>query len=150
MDEIDKRLLNDFQRDFPLCAEPYKLLAQSLSITEDEVLSRLQRLKADGHISRIGGIVKPGSVGASTLAAIEVPKHRIDEVADYINNRVEVNHNYLREHKFNMWFVLNCSDQNAMENTITEIEADTGLKVLVLPMLQDFHLDLGFGIKWHS
>ncbi len=150
MDDIDKSLLNDFQRDFPLCERPYEMLADKLSITEEEVLTRLNRLKADGHISRIGGIVKPGSVGASTLAAIEVPKHRIDEVADYINNRVEVNHNYLREHKFNMWFVLNCSNQAAMKTTIEEIEADTGLTVLVLPMLQDFHLDLGFGIKWHS
>jgi siroheme decarboxylase len=150
MDDIDKRLLNDYQRDFPLCAKPYEMLANKLSITENEVLARLNRLKADGHISRIGGIVKPGSVGASTLAALKVPKHRIDEVADYINGRVEVNHNYLREHKFNMWFVLNCSDGPVLQETVTEIENDTGLKVLVLPMLQDFHLDLGFGIKWHS
>ena len=148
MDEIDKQLLNDFQRDFPLNPRPYQVLADKLGIHEDEVMSRLEQLKSNGHISRIGGIVKPGSVGASTLAALNVPAERIDEVADYINGRVEVNHNYLREHEFNMWFVLNAGDQAAMKQAIDEIEADTGLKVLVLPMLQDFHLDLGFGIRW--
>lgn len=150
MDEIDKRLLNDYQRDFPLSNRPYQVLADTLEITEDEVLSRLSRLKSEGHISRVGGIVKPGTVGASTLAALDVPVDRIDIIADYINGRREVNHNYLREHKFNMWFVLNATDQASLHKAIAEIEEDTGLTVLVLPMLQDFHLDLGFGIKWHS
>jgi len=148
MDEIDKQLLNDFQRDFPISPRPYQVLADKLGIDEGEVMSRLEQLKSNGHISRIGGIVKPGSVGASTLAALNVPAERIDEVAEYINGRVEVNHNYLREHDFNMWFVLNAGDQAAMKQAIDEIEADTGLEVLVLPMLQDFHLDLGFGIRW--
>ncbi|MDV7341283.1 AsnC family transcriptional regulator [Terasakiella sp. A23] len=149
MDEIDKKLLNDFQRDIAFQSRPYLAMANDLGISEDEVLERLGRLKDDGHISRIGAIVKPGSVGASTLAALKVPDDRLGEVGNYINSLEEVNHNYLREHEYNMWFVLNATNEAVMQNVIKRIETETGLDVLFLPMLQDFHLDLGFGIKWH-
>jgi len=150
MDEIDKRLLNDFQRDFPLCSRPYRELANRLGIAEEDVLARLDRLKVSGHVSRIGGIVKPGAIGASTLAALKVPEKDIEHVAGYINQREDVNHNYLREHDYNMWFVLNTSSKAALDKAVAEIEQETGLTVLVLRMLKDFHLDLGFDLKWHS
>lgn len=150
MDEIDKRLLNDFQRDFPLCSRPYRELANRLGIAEEDVLARLDRLKDSGHVSRIGGIVKPGAIGASTLAALKVAQDDIEHVAEYINQREDVNHNYLREHDYNMWFVLNTSSKAALDKAVSEIEQETGLTVLVLRMLKDFHLDLGFDLKWHS
>lgn len=150
MDKIDKHLLNDFQRGFPLCSRPYLEVANRLGIDEDEVLDRLSRLKDSGHVSRIGAIVKPGRIGASTLAALQVADDRIEQVAAYINARDDVNHNYLREHDYNMWFVLNTSSKATLDQAIVQIEQETGLQVLVLRMLKDFHLDLGFDLKWHS
>ncbi|WP_229734366.1 Lrp/AsnC family transcriptional regulator [Terasakiella brassicae] len=150
IDEIDKHLLNDFQRGFPLCSRPYLEVANRLGIDENEVIGRLSRLKDSGHVSRIGAIVKPGSIGASTLAALQVDEDKIEQVASYINARDDVNHNYLREHDYNMWFVLNTSSKAALDRAVQEIEEATGLQVLVLRMLKDFHLDLGFDLKWHS
>lgn len=149
MDDIDKHLLNDYQRGFPLCAEPYKAVADQLGIAQDEVLSRLQSLKEEGHISRIGAVIKPGSVGASMLAAVKAPLDRLEEVAAFISSLEQVNHNYQREHAYNIWFVLNTSGEAELNEVVQLIENKTNLSVLALPMLQDFHLDLGFAIKWH-
>ncbi len=81
LDPIDKALLDDFQRDFPLSPRPYAVIAERLGIDETETLARLRRLTAQGYIARIGLAVRPNTVGASTLAAMEVPPERLEEVA---------------------------------------------------------------------
>jgi hypothetical protein len=40
--ELDRRLLNDFQQDFPLSPTPYADIARDLGVTEAEVLARLE------------------------------------------------------------------------------------------------------------
>jgi len=88
-------------------------------------------------------IAQPSRCG-STLAAIAVPDERIKEVAQIVNNFSQVNHNYKREHHFNLWFVVTASSQQEVENILQEIEQQTGLSVMNLPMEQDYHIDLGF------
>ena len=149
MDDIDKKLLNDYQRGFPICAEPYKVIADQLGLEQEQVLERLHALKEEGHISRIGAVIKPGAIGASMLAAVKAPLDRLEEVAGFISGMEQVNHNYKREHNYNIWFVLNTPGQAELDDAVRLIEENTGLKVLALPMLKDFHLDLGFAIKWH-
>ncbi|RMG38434.1 MAG: Lrp/AsnC family transcriptional regulator, partial [Gammaproteobacteria bacterium] len=65
-----------------------------------------------------------------------------------ISARPEVNHNYEREHHFNLWFVVTAEDRRHLEGVLAEIEAETGLPVLDLPMLEDYFIDLGFRIQW--
>lgn len=144
MATIEKRLLNDFQRDFPLVSRPYAVLAETLGVSEDEVLEILRRLTADGRVSRVGPVFRPGRVGASTLAAMAVPEDRLEAVAALVSAHEAVNHNYEREHRLNLWFVINAEDETAVARVIAEIEQCTGLAVLNLPMLADYHLDLGF------
>ena len=83
---LDKRLLNDYQQDFPLSATPYADIARALGVTEDEVMARLQELKQAGAVSRVGAVVRPNTVGVSTLAAMAVPPERLDEVAQLVNS----------------------------------------------------------------
>ena len=71
--ELDRRLLNDFQQDFPLSPTPYADMARDLGVTEAEVLARLEALKGAGAVSRIGAVVRPNTIGVSTLAAMAVP-----------------------------------------------------------------------------
>ena len=71
--EFDLRLLNDFQHDFPLTPTPYADIARELGVTEDEVIARLRELKQAGAVSRVGAVVRPNTVGVSTLAAMAVP-----------------------------------------------------------------------------
>jgi len=145
---LDRHLLDGFQRDFPLVPRPYAAVAERLGVTEDDVIAALERLTADGVVSRIGAVVTPNAVGASTLAAMVVPEGRLDAVARLVSGFAEVNHNYQREHRINLWFVISAADRAGVARVIAEIEHRTGLAVLDLPMLDAYHLDLGFPLQW--
>jgi DNA-binding Lrp family transcriptional regulator len=99
-------------------------------------------------ISRIGAVIRPRTIGASTLAAIKVPPERLLEIAALVSSYPEVNHNYEREHDLNLWFVINAANKEHLKNVLQDIEAKTALQVLSLPMLADFHIDLGFDLQW--
>ncbi|MCW8928658.1 MAG: Lrp/AsnC family transcriptional regulator [Gammaproteobacteria bacterium] len=147
--QLEKQLLNDYQQGMPLVSEPYSEIAREInlkgfSVTEQEIIECFSSLKERGMISRVGPVFQPKSVGGSTLAAIAVPTNRMDEVANIVSSFSQVNHNYEREHQFNLWFVVTASSQNEVEQVLKEIEQQTGLHVMNLPMEHDYHIDLGF------
>jgi siroheme decarboxylase len=148
LDAIDRRLLNDFQQGFPLSRRPYAEIGVRLGIGEAEVLSRLARLSAAGAVSRVGAVLTPKRVGVSTLAAMAVPPGRLEAVAQLVSAYPEVNHNYEREHRVNLWFVLTARDKARLDEVLAEIALLTGLAVLDLPMLEEYHIDLGFPLQW--
>jgi DNA-binding Lrp family transcriptional regulator len=148
LDAIDRRLLNDFQRNFPLSSRPYDDIATALGIDVDDVLARLDCLQKAGMISRVGAVVAPQRAGWSTLAAMAVPTDQLDDVADQVSAYPEVNHNYEREHRLNLWFVVTGPDQDAVAQVLRDIKARTGLEVFDLPMLDSYKLDLGFDLQW--
>lgn len=148
MNTLDQRLLNDFQRDFPLTARPYAAMAEKLGVTEDDVIDALKRLRETGSVSRVGAVFKTGTVGASTLAAMAVPADRLEDVAAMISAYPAVNHNYEREHRLNLWFVATAPDESALADVLADMERRSGLSILNLPMEEGYHLDLGFDLKW--
>lgn len=147
MGELEFKLLNDFQRDFPLVARPYAELARRLSVDEATVIAALQSMQVRGLVSRIGAVFRPNVVGVSALAALAVPLDRMEAVAARVSAHPEVNHNYQREHHFNLWFVATASSAEQLSALFQNIEAacDCGA-VLVLPLLEQFHIDLGFSL----
>jgi siroheme decarboxylase len=152
--QLERHLLNEYQNGLPISPTPYADIAEQLQTyniqtTEQEVINCLADLKKRGLISRIGAVLQPKKVGSSTLAAIAAPEHRIEEVAKIINAFSEVNHNYQREHKFNLWFVVTAATPEQVQNVLKSIEDKSGLSVLDLPMEKDFHINLGFPL-WCS
>lgn len=148
LDALGRRLLDDFQRNFPLHPRPFAALAERLGVGETEVLERLRRLQEQGAISRIGAVLTPHRAGWSTLAAMAVPVDELDEVAELISRYAEVNHNYEREHELNLWFVVTAPSRERVEAVLAEIETRTRLPVLDLPLLEAYRLDLGFALSW--
>ena len=148
LDALDRRLLNDFQSGIPLSPRPFALIAERLAVSEQEVIERLRRLTAAGAVSRVGPVFRPKRVGVSTLAAMSVPAERLAAVAALVNTYPEVNHNYEREHRFNLWFVLTAPDQASLARVLEEIGRRAGLPVMDLPMLAEYHIDLGFPLQW--
>ena len=146
LSDLEFRLLNDWQRDFPLVARPYADIARTLGSDEARVILALADLKARGHVSRSGAVFRPHVLGHSTLAAVACPEERIDAVARLIDAYPEVNHNYEREHRYNLWFVVTAPSREQVLATLASIQRDTGLKPLDLPMQVDYHIDLGFAL----
>ena len=146
-DSLEFRLLNEFQRDFPLRSRPYADLAEQVGSSEAEVIATLARLRDAGAVSRIGAVIAPRSLGASTLAALSAPAEQLERIADLVSRRPEVNHNYQREHRYNLWFVVTAGDEAALAAVLASIEAETGCRVISLPLLEGFHIDLGFDLN---
>jgi DNA-binding Lrp family transcriptional regulator len=146
LDPIDTRLLDEFQRGFPLCPRPFAVLSQKLDLTEADVLFRLAQLKASGMLSRVGATVRPNVAGASTLAAMAVPEDRLEEVAALVGDEPGVNHSYQREDDWNLWFVIAAADERALEAQLARLERATGLRVLDLRLVRPFNIDLGFSL----
>jgi DNA-binding Lrp family transcriptional regulator len=141
---LEKCLLNEYQRGFPLCASPFAVIADQQDVTEEEVIETLESLQQRGLISRVGPVFAPQRAGASTLAALSVPGEELQRVADIVSDFEEVNHNYEREHRFNLWFVVTASDEAHVQRVLDAIEEQTGLAVLNLPLERSFYIDLGF------
>jgi DNA-binding Lrp family transcriptional regulator len=145
---LEQRLLNDFQRNMPLSATPFGDMAEQLGVSEDEILQTFERLQRDGVISRIGPVFRPNRVGVSTLAAMAIPDDELECVARIISAFPEVNHNYEREHEFNLWFVVTASSEEHLDIVLHEIEQHAEYPLMSLPMLEDYFIDLGFDLNW--
>jgi DNA-binding Lrp family transcriptional regulator len=147
LDEIDRRIINGLQGGFPICPAPYAAAAKDIGIDEATLLIRLQRLLADGLLSRFGPMYHAERLGgALTLAAMAVPEDRFDAVAGQVNGHGEVAHNYAREHELNMWFVLATEEPERIAEVIAEIEAETGLTVFNMPKKEEFFIGLRFEV----
>jgi DNA-binding Lrp family transcriptional regulator len=143
---LEFHLLNDWQRDLPLVSAPFAAIGAKLGLDEDAVLTALKRLHVKGAVGRVGPVFAPWRIGVSTLAAMAVPAERLEEVAALVSARNEVNHNYEREHRYNLWFVATARDEVRLAAALEYIAAAAGLPVISLPLVEQFHIDLGFDL----
>ena len=139
LSETDRRIVNALQGGFPIVDRPFAEVAAGLEIGEDELIEQITRLREDGVLTRFGAVALGG---AFTLCAMQVSEERFGEVATIVNALPEVAHNYRREHRLNMWFVLGTERPEQIEAAIALIEARTGLPVLNLPKLEEYFLEL--------
>ena len=141
---MHKQLLNDYQQDFPLSPTPYQDIASSLGVTEEDVLLAFNELADEHFISRIDSIIAPNHIGVSTLVAMAVPVEQLQSIADIVSRYPEVNHNYERENRFNLWFVMIAKDDEYLQSVIETIETESGFNAMQLPLLADYFINLGF------
>jgi len=152
LDVVDTTLIDDYQSGVPVVADPFESIAADLSestgieLTAEAVLDRLTALSDRGIFRRFGPVLNPPVIGSSTLAAVQAPPERFDEIATAINSYRQINHNYRRDHKWNMWFVVTAGSRDVRDSILAEIEAETGCEVLNLPMLTDYYIDLEFPV----
>ena len=148
MDDLDKNILAALQYDFPLRERPFDLLAEHLGLDPDLLWQRIEALRAQGVIRRIGASFDSTRLGCrSTLAALRVAPARVHRAARVVGAYPEVTHSYLRDHEFNLWFTLIAADEGRIETVLGEIRRDLGLEesdVLNLPMKRLFKLDARF------
>ncbi|WP_305857383.1 Lrp/AsnC family transcriptional regulator [Balneatrix alpica] len=139
-----QQLLARYQQQLPCSAHPYAQMAAELGCSEAEVLAELRQLDALGALSRVGAVLESRKLGASTLVALQVPPERLDAVAALVSAVAGVNHNYAREHRYNLWFVLTAVSQQELQQSLERIRQQTQLPMLNLPMIRGYHLNLGF------
>ena len=150
MDKLDYRILEAFQKDFPLTERPYEAISDKLKIPCEQLLDRLQLLMADGVIRRIGVSLDSRKFGyCSTLATISVEPDFIKQAAEVIGKFPEVTHSYLRNDRFNIWFTIIASDDERIGSILKQIQSALLLEsshILNLPMKRLFKLNACFNI----
>jgi len=148
LDETDKAILNRIQSDFPITSSPYLAIAEELSLTEDDVIKRLKRLKKNGIIRRMGGNFVPEKLGfVSTLCAAVVPEEKIESFTKIINRYSGVTHNYLRDGSFNVWFTFIAPSMKEIDSNLKEISEESGVKeILNLPATKVFKIKAHFDL----
>jgi DNA-binding Lrp family transcriptional regulator len=140
-DETDRKILNRLQEGFPLCARPFAEVARELDIGESDLIARLARMKEERLITRFGPFFDAAAMGgAFCLCAMQVPEARFDAVAALVNAHDEVAHNYARDHRLNMWFVLATETKAAIDDVAARIAAQTGLEVHLFPKEHEFFI----------
>ncbi len=146
IDEVDAALVDGYQSGFPVTERPFETVGAELGVSADEALARVEDLLDDGVFRRFGPVLNPPVIGSSALAAVQAPADRFDAVAETINGYDQVNHNYARDHEWNMWFVVTAASRERRDRILDEIEQRTGCAVLRLPMLTDYYIDLEFPV----
>lgn len=140
-------LLNRWQHGFPLESRPFARIGAALGADESAVIAGFEAARVDGSLSRIGGVWAAGAGGAALLVAMAVPRERLAAVAACVDALPGVNHNYEREHHFNLWFVITGPDAVTLHARLDALEHDTGLATLRLPMRKVYRIDLGFDLR---
>ena len=143
LSQLERDFINNYQGNFPLQEHPFKTIAERLSCTEDKLIDTVNNLKNQKLLSRFGPLYDAARLGGGlTLAAIAVPEDRYEVVTELVNSYPEVAHNYRREHKLNMWFVLATETPVEIVQIISSIEKQTGLTVYNFPKQQEFYIGL--------
>ena len=129
---FDKSLLNLLQGNLPVCSHPFAALAEELGTDEQTVLTRLQLLKQEGYLRRIGTFFNSNKLGyKGTLVALRVKPDKIETVAEAINRYPGATHNYEREGRYNLWFTLLTPCLETEKKILDEVEALPGVEDLL-------------------
>lgn len=143
MDELDRALINTLQGGFPVCERPYAEVAARLGSDEQTVIARIGSLLERGLLSRFGPMYHAEQMGgALSLAAMQIPPGDFERVAGIVNSQPQVAHNYERNHRLNMWFVLATETPEGQQQAITRIERETGYPVYNMPKIREYFVEL--------
>ena len=139
LDDTDRRILNHLQEGFPIAPDPFALVAAELALDEADLIARLERMREARVITRFGPFFDAAAMGgAFCLCAMAAPEAEFDRVAEIVNARPEVAHNYARSHALNMWFVLATETEAEIAEVAEALTRATGHEVLCFPKLQEF------------
>ncbi len=149
MDELDAKILNYIQTQFPIDSRPYDVIANKVGSAEKTVFGRIRSLKRRGIIRRIGGNFDSKKLGfVTSLIAMKVPEKKLETTAEIINRYPNVTHNYQRNDEFSLWFTLIAKSKRELECLLREIRRKTGMReILKLDAKRVFKISVNFQIE---
>ncbi|MCR4666440.1 MAG: AsnC family transcriptional regulator [Desulfovibrio sp.] len=148
MDDLDRRLLDIIQTDFPLVPRPYAELGKRLDVSEECAFERVCALRDQGVIRQLSANFRADKLGyVSTLCGAKVPEEKLDEFIERVNALPGVTHNYLRKNVFNVWFTLICPSREEAARVLEELGQTTGVHILNLPATELYKVAVNFKMQ---
>ena len=143
---MKQEILSRIQKKFPLVAKPFEVIAEELGISEEEVLSLLNKEKEANIIRQTSAIFDTKRLGyKSSLVAFKIAPQKIDDAVAIINAHPGVSHNYERNHEFNIWFTMAVSPDSllGLDKTIEILAKMTQAEdYIMLPTLKLFKINV--------
>ena len=130
----DEEIIKALQEDFPLCEEPYKILAARAGVSEDEFLRRVQEFIDDKKIRKLGAVLRHREIGFkfNALCAWEVPPEKLDEVAKIMSAHPAVSHCYDRNTapnwNYNLYTMIHAKTREECDAIIAKLSQLTGIE----------------------
>ena len=137
---LSQKILAIIQDGFPLVERPYKVLAEMLNVSEQNVFDEVEKMRASGVIRRIGGVYDSKKLGfISRLCAGKVPASSLDfsaephsqtpmeKFAAVVMSEPAITHNYIRSHEYNVWFTVIAENESAIQTVVDRVCAQTDL-----------------------
>jgi DNA-binding Lrp family transcriptional regulator len=148
LDDLDRAILNEIQSHFPIVSRPYAAMGVRVGASEAEVLDRVQHMADAGIIRRIGANFTSRKLGyTSTLCAAHVPEARLEQFIEVVNRYPGVTHNYLRRHRYNVWFTLIAESEARLAQILEDISRASGVpEILSLPAQEIFKIKVDFPV----
>lgn len=146
LDDLDRAILNEIQSHFPIGARPFAEVGEKVGASEEEVLARVMAMVEAGVIRRLGANFTSRKLGyTSTLCAVRVPPESLDHFVAVVNRYPGVTHNYLRRHRYNVWFTLIAESEERLNQILEEISrASEVAEILSLPAQEVFKIKVDF------
>jgi siroheme decarboxylase len=148
LDGLDRAILNEIQSHFPIGARPFAEVGDRVGASEEEVLARVQAMADTGVIRRLGANFTSRKLGyTSTLCAARVEASSLDNFVAAVNRYPGVTHNYLRRHRYNVWFTLIAESEERLNQILEEISRASGVaEILSLPAQEVFKIKVDFSL----
>ncbi len=133
MEELDKKIILEIQKDFPIEEFPFEKIARNLQITDEEVVFRLNQMKEKGFIRKFGAVLNHRKVGYQSNAMVvwDVQEDRLQEVGEYMAQQKEVSHCYVRkrylEWPYNLYTMLHAQSKAACDELIDKLATYTNI-----------------------
>ncbi len=119
MDDIRTRVIRAVQAGVPFVSRPFAELGLALELDEAAVLAELRALSEEGVLREISAVLEGSALGYdSALVAGEVPEQDLEHAVSVINAHPTVTHNYLRNHRYNLWFTIAVPPEMSLERTL--------------------------------
>lgn len=133
MNELEKAIVRKLQEDIPLVKEPYKYIAEELGISEHELLDKIEALKSQKALRRVGAMLHHRTAGfkANAMVIWEVAEDSIKQVTDLMISFDEVSHCYQRqtmpEWPYNIYTMIHAKTLKGCETIISTLLSKTDI-----------------------
>lgn len=141
----DGKIIEFLQGDIPLDTNPYKELADSLQMSEDEIVNRIITLMENSVIRRFGAVLRHHKAGykANAMVAWRVDEKQQDKVGQLFSEFKAVSHCYLREvdkrFPFNLFTMVHALKEDELYVLIKKMsEVSNCKKYIILKTLEEF------------
>jgi DNA-binding Lrp family transcriptional regulator len=129
----DIRAIRGLQVDMPLVSRPFQAEAETVGMTEDELLSYAHKFVADGRMRRSAAILRHRRAGflANGMGVWKMPEEKAPELGYKIASFPQVTHCYQRpvyeDWPYRVFSMVHARTEEKVREVIKDISNETGL-----------------------